>query len=85
MTGRLCLWRPNSARWWRINGNITVGIGLVVVIRIGPESWVWDNHYSMMFPTAKWTVAEMAAGYRPAAMLEGECAGDCLTRNEDQN
>jgi hypothetical protein len=81
MTGRFWL-RPNSRRRWRIS----VGRS-PVVIRIVPVSWVGDNHYSMMFPTvmAKGVVAKMAAGYRATAMLDGECAGDCLTCTEDQS
>ena len=82
MTCRLCLWCPNSRRGWRI------GVGQSpVVIRIGPVSWVGDNRYSMMFPTvmAKGVVAQMAAGRRATAMLDGERAGDCLTCSEDQS
>jgi hypothetical protein len=41
----------------------------------------------MMFPIvmAKGVVAKMARGYRATAMLDGECAGDCLTRTDDQS
>ena len=81
MTGRFCLWCLNSRRGCRIS----VG-RRSVVIRIGPVSWVGDNHYSMVFPTvmAKGVVAKMAAGYRTTAMPDGECAGD-LTCTEDQS
>jgi hypothetical protein len=34
---------------------------------------------------AKGVVTKMAAGYRATAMLDGECAGDCLTCTEDQS
>jgi hypothetical protein len=88
MTGRFCLWRRNSRCGWRINGDVTVSVGRSsVVIRIGPVSWVGDNHYSMMMPTvmAKGVVAKMAARYRATAMLDGECAGDGLTCTEDQS
>jgi hypothetical protein len=81
MTRRFRLWRLNSRRGWRISVARSP-----VVIRIGPVSWVGENHYSMMFPTvmAKGVVAKMAAGYRATAMPDGEC-GDCLTCTEDQS